>query len=197
MEKKSAPVFKMRINKDDTSNQEVDYIALVDNPAIEVNWMAFSKQYKFTADKEKRIITGPLMIADMPIYRYGKIPMTDEVGEYYTVFDKQTVYDIAEKFFRNKLTDQFNIMHDGGQRTKGVYIIESILVDSTRGMAAPEAFKGINDGSWIVSVKVDNEEIWNDYVKTGTLKGFSVEGIFGIEADSIMETLKAMIRRNL
>lgn len=196
MEKKDLPIFKMRINKDDTSNQEVDYIALVDNPAIEVNWMAFNKHYKFVSDKERRIITGPLMIADMPIYRHGKIPMTDEVGEYYTVFDKQTVYDIAEKFFRNKLTDQFNIMHDGGQRTKGVYIIESILVDKSRGMDAPQAFKGINDGSWIVSVKVDNDEVWEDYVKTGTLKGFSVEGIFSVEPEDVIDTIQAMIAQN-
>ena len=30
----------------------------------------------------------------------------------------------------------------------------------------------------MVSVKVNNEDIWNNYVKTGKVKGFSIEGYF-------------------
>jgi hypothetical protein len=72
-------------------------------------------------------------------------------------------------------------MHDSNQRTEGVYMIESFIVDASRGVAPPKAFEGISEGSWIGTVKIDNDEIWNDFVKTGKLKGFSVEGIFSPE----------------
>jgi hypothetical protein len=193
------PVFKMMINKEDTSAQAVDYVALVDQPAIETNWMAFDKQYKFSADNDRRLIMGPLMIADMPIVRHGVIPFTQEVGDYYVLFDKATVYDIAEKFFRNGNTSNFNMMHDSNKRTEGVYMIESFIVDSSRGVSAPKAFEGISEGSWIATIKVDNDEIWNDFIKTGKVKGFSVEGIFSpqyenTEDERILQTIADMVK---
>lgn len=193
------PVFKLKINKEDSSESAVDFIALVDHPAIELNWEAFSKHYKFTADKERRLVMGPLMVADMPIYRKGKIPFTQEVGEYYTVFDKQSIYDIAEKFFRNGYTSNFNIMHDGNKRLDGVYMVESMFVDQSRGVSAPKSFEGISDGSWITTLKIDNDEVWNEYIKTGVLKGFSVEGIFTpeyvlTEDEAILNTIAEMTK---
>jgi hypothetical protein len=59
----------------------------------------------------------------------------------------------------------------------GVYLIESILKDSDRGMKAPDNFEDAPDGSWFISAKVDNDEIWNE-IKNGTWAGFSVEGFF-------------------
>ena len=193
------PVFKLRIKQEDESAQAVEYVALVDEPAIEMDWQEFSKQYGFSAEKERRLLMGALMVADMPIYRKGRIPNTDEMGEYYVMFDKQTIYDIVQKFFRNGYTSNFNIMHDSNQRIKDVYMIESMIVDSSRGVSAPQAFTGISEGSWITTVKVDNEEIWQEYVKTGKLKGFSVEGIFSPEYveskdEQILETIADIVK---
>ena len=194
-----APVFKMKINVDDASSQEVQYIALVDQPAIELNWMAFDKQFKFSADPDRRLVMGALMVADMPIFRNGKIPGTEAVGDFYVVFDKQTIFDIVDKFFRNGYTSNFNIQHDPNQRTKGVHLIESFIIDSSRGVSAPKAFEGISEGSWIGTVKVDDDEIWNEFVKTGKLKGFSVEGIFSpeyvaTEDERILQTIADMTK---
>ena len=61
---------------------------------------------------------------------------------------------------------------------EGVYLIESFIIDSMRGIKAPEGFEDLPDGSWFISCKVDNEAIWNDYIKSGKFKGFSVEGLF-------------------
>ena len=193
------PVFKMKINKDDKSAQSVEYIALVDQPAIEMDWMAFSKHFQFAADKERRLIMGALMVADMPIYRKGVIPFTDQEGEFYVSFDKETIYDIVEKFFRNGYTSNFNMMHDSNQRTEDVYMIESFIVDSSRGVAPPKAFEGISEGSWIATIKVDNDEVWDDFIKTGKVKGFSVEGIFspepnGTEDEQILQTIADMTK---
>ena len=95
--KKKLPIYTMSITEDgDTS---VSYIALVDSPATERSWFAFSKQMKFKVDAKRRIITGALMVADLPIYRIG------ETGdEYYVVFPAAEIEKIAQNFFKQKNT---------------------------------------------------------------------------------------------
>jgi len=171
------PVYKLRIKETDTDTSEVSYVAMVDEGAILLDWVTFSKQARFSADKDRRLIMGALMVADMPIYR-----RTDK-GEFYVVFDKEEIMKIAQKFFRKGYVSNFNLMHDSDKKTEGVYVIESFIVDSSRGVSPPKAFEGISEGSWLVTVKVDNEALWNDYIKTGELKGFSVEGMFDFEMD--------------
>src|SRR3990172_85361 len=158
---KQLPVYKLHINENDNNDLQVNYVALVDTPAVELNWMAFDKKIRFAADNERRLIMGALMVANMPIYR------KDETrGEYYVVFDKETIYQIIQKFFLKCFISNFNIMHDEGRTVEGVYIIESFIVDDTRGVSAPKAFEGISQGSWLATVKVDNDEVWNNYIKT-------------------------------
>ena len=89
-------VYKAQIDPDTTSDLEVNFIGLVDRPAIERNFNAFkSNEQKahFTLNEEKRIISGPAMIADMPLYRKD-----EQLGEYYVVFDKIAIRCIVEKF---------------------------------------------------------------------------------------------------
>jgi hypothetical protein len=43
-------------------------------------------------------------------------------------------------------------------------------------------------GTWMVSVKVNNEEVWEEFVKTGKVKGFSIEGYFSDNADRPKES---------
>lgn len=164
------PVYRFKCLPDDESKLEA--VALVDTPAIEMNWQAFSNNnYKFSAIKEKRIISGPLMVADLPIYR------RDKRGEYYGVFQKEDIYNLRNKFFKQSLDKSVNIMHDSAQMVDGVYMIESFLIDSERGIFSPKGYN-LTDGSWFGSYKVDNDDIWNDFIKTGEFKGFSVEGLF-------------------
>ena len=164
------PVYRFKCLPDDESKLEA--VALVDTPAIEMNWQAFSNNnYKFSAIEEKRIISGPLMVADLPIYR------RDSSGEYYGVFEAEDIYNLRNKFFKQSLDKSVNMMHDSNQMVEGVYMIESFLIDSTRGIFSPKGYN-LTDGSWFGSYKVDNDEIWNDFIKTGEFKGFSVEGLF-------------------
>jgi len=129
------------------------------------------KMSKFSSNKEKKIISGALMVADLPIYR------KDEQGEYYGLFTAEDIYNIRNKFFKNNNTKSVNEMHDPNKMIEGVYMIESFIIDSKRGINAPDGLK-LTDGSWFGSYKVDNEDIWNDFIKTGEFKGFSVEGVF-------------------
>lgn len=122
---------------------------------------------------DKQIISGPAMIPDKPIYRRGK---NDE--EYNVVFSKSTIQKIVERYFKNQYGNNFNLQHKQNMLADGVYLIESFIIDSMRGIKAPEGFEDLPDGTWFISCKVDNEAIWNEYIKSGKFKGFSVEGLF-------------------
>jgi hypothetical protein len=174
-------IFELVI--DDSQESGVDYIALVDHPAIESNWMAFSKQkHNFAIqDEEQRIVSGYFMKADLPIVR-----IDDQGNEFYVVFRKDTIKDIVFKYMQNGYNANTNLMHDPRQLAEGVYLFESLLIDSKRGIKAPEGFEDAPDGSWWGSMKVDNDEIW-DMIKNGTFRGFSVEGIFKQSRKATME----------
>jgi len=122
-------------------------------------------------NEERRIVTGPLMIANLPIYR--KSP---DGFEFYVVFDADTIEQLVMKYYKAGLQHSVNLMHNGIQ-VEGVYMFESFIVDSQRGIAAPKGFENVPDGSWFGSYKIENEEVWN-LVKAGKFRGFSVEGIF-------------------
>lgn len=130
------------------------------------------KQAFVIQDEEQRIISGPLMLADTPIYRNDAIR-----GEYYVTFTKQTIKEIVQKLFKKGYHNNVNLMHDNGQVVQGLTMFESWVTDETRGVKPLRGFEDVPDGSWFVSYKVDNDEVWNK-VKKGEFLGLSVEGNF-------------------
>lgn len=174
-------------------DQKEFQIALVDEPAIESDWIAFSKnvdsQHEFKIQsKERRIVSGYAMIADLEIPRY------DERRGYYNVtFRKGNIEKIWLNFHRNNLMTNTNEMHQSGQFAKGVFVCESFIIDSERGIKAPEGFKQEPDGSWFISMKVENDEVWQK-VLDGKFRGFSIEGRFRERpAETFREKLKDII----
>jgi hypothetical protein len=152
-------------------------LALVDEPAIMVDWQEFSAQkkaYRFEADEKRRILTGPLMIPNLPI------PRIDEKTqkEFFVRFDGQTTEKMLKSFMRDGLTKNINLMHDKNLIAEGVYIFEAWMADESRGVKAPEAFKDLPDRTIYGSVHVANEELYNEFIATGKLRGFSIEGLF-------------------
>lgn len=168
-------VYKAQIDPSFDSDLEVNYIGLVDRPAIERNFQAFKAQQQraaFVLNEEKRIISGPAMIADMPIYRKDA-----QLGEYYVVFDKPAIQSIVEKFSAKGYLKNFNLFHNAQQQVSDVTIFNSFVSDAELGVAPLTGFEDVTDGSWFISAKVNNQQVW-DNVKAGTIKGFSVEGLF-------------------
>jgi hypothetical protein len=168
------PVYKMDIVSDESSDLEVDYVALVDKPAIEKNFLAFNEHMQkmaFAIQDDEQIITGALMLADKPIYR------NDENGEYYVVFSKDTIKKIAQKFFTKGYQSNVNLMHDSGKKLDGLTMYESWITDTKRGIQPMKGFEDVPEGSWFGSFKVNNPDVWQ-MVKDGKVKGFSVEGLF-------------------
>lgn len=167
------PLYELVINDDDHSG--VTAVALVDNPAIEVNFHAFSKQnpIKFqTFNNEKRIIAGFLMLANKKIYR------NDSKGEYDVFFSAPTIEKIVNKYHKNQYSNRVNPMHESMLILPDIYMVSDFIIDSTKGINTPNGFDVQPDGSWFGMFKVNNDEIWNEYIKTGIFKGFSVEGFF-------------------
>jgi hypothetical protein len=164
------PVVYLTI--DDNEEAGVEAIALVDNPAIERNWMAFSKQsksYQFEiTNEEKRVISGPLMISDLPIFR-----KTEEGEEYYVVFNADTIRKIVYKYMKEGRTNSVNEMHETA--LDGVFMFESFIIDDRK--KTPKGYDELPEGSWFGSFRVENDDVWQQ-VKDGDFRGFSVEGLF-------------------
>lgn len=168
-------VYQIDIDEGDLSTG-VEYVALVDDPAILRTWQAFNaEQIRFQTFNDatgRHIVQGPLMIPDMPIYRNDPTH-----GEHYVIYSKDSIQKIARKFFRMKNTGNVNLMHIPSATVNDVYMIESFIIDSERGIHAPDGFKNLPDGTWFGSYYVENEKVWQE-VTNGTFKGFSVEGFF-------------------
>ena len=167
-------VYKAQIDPNPLSELEVNFIGLVDRPAIERNFLAFNTNHpaKFTINEDKQIISGPAMIADMPLYRKD-----DQFGEYYVIFDKQAIQCIVEKFSSKGYLKNFNLFHDEQQKVSDVTIFNSFISDKELGISPLTGFEDVADGSWFISAKVNNDAVWQK-VKQGMIKGFSVEGLF-------------------
>ena len=149
----------------------VNHISLVQNPAVESNFMAFSKekqQVMFTANEEKQMITGVLMRCDYPIYRND-----EQLGEYYIQFGADTIKLMAEKILKDNNQNAINIEHIPNSDIEGVDMIEMYIKNSANGIS-PKGFEDINDGSLFATYKVNNTAVW-DYIKQGQFKGFSIE----------------------
>jgi hypothetical protein len=172
------PLIDMTI--DDHEETGVEFIAFVDTPAIEREWMAFNAMPKMefkVANEEKRIVSGPVMVANLPIYRRD-----EEMGEYYVKFSPDAIQKIVQRFFKNRMTTNVNLMHE--TPVSDVYMIESFIIDERK--KTPEGFSTLPKGSWFGSFKVENDEMWAK-VKSGEVRGFSIEGIFTDEAQKELD----------
>ncbi len=172
-------------------------IALVDSPAIGLNYQAFAPHKFEVINEDKRIVMGAAMIPDLPIYR------RDERGEYYAIFKKETIKSLVQKLFKENKHNVFNEQHNAFKILDGVYIYQSFITDAELGISAPSGFENVADGTWFIAAKVENDEAWAKVKEEGILKGFSVEGVFDLEPykfkqmnklnlESVISTLKSV-----
>jgi hypothetical protein len=134
-------------------------------------------------NEEQRIISGPLILADMLIYRNN-----EQFGEHYVKFTADTIKAIAIKWAKRKNMDKVNLMHDSAQIVDGVTMFESFIVDKARGILPMAGYEDVADGSWFGSFYVENDQVWTS-IKEGTYKGFSVEGLFDYEQPKTAEEM--------
>ena len=169
---------------DDDEAIGVEAISVVENPAIESDFIALNKQEIKLAeiDKEKRLLMGALLIPQKPIYRRnGK-------DEYYIFFSKKTVARASQMYLQNGNQSNSTLEHES--ELKGLTLVESWIVEDKAKDKTALYGLDVPVGTWMGSVKVDNDDIWNDYVKTGKVKGFSIEGYFADKLERPNEELK-------
>jgi len=176
---------------DDKDAIGVEAISVVESPAIESDFIALKNQEIKLAEinKEKRLLMGALLIPEKPIYRRnGK-------KEYYVFFSADTVMKASQMFLQNGNQSNSTLEHDG--ELKGLTLVESWIVEDKAKDKTALYGLDVPVGTWMGSVKVENEEIWNDYVKSGKVKGFSIEGYFADKMEQKEEVEEEMSEDDL
>ena len=165
----------------------IEAISIVESPAIESDFVALrAEEVKLAeVDKDKKILLGALLIPNKPIYRKG------EEGDYYIFFSKDTIVKASQMYLQNGYQNSTTLEH--AQALKGLTLVESWIVESETQDKSRKYGLDVPVGTWMGAVKVNNNEIWDEYVKTNKVKGFSIEGYF---ADK-MEQPKEKIKDNL
>jgi hypothetical protein len=133
----------------------VDKISLVEEPAIEIDFMYFNKQIeKYRFDNDLQIVIGPAMIPDLKIIR------VDDNGNYYdVVFSKETILKIAKKFMKEARTNDINQDHENKKKT-GTYVYESWIVEDENDKAIQKYGYDVPVGTWMVSMQIEDKETW-------------------------------------
>ena len=178
---------------DDQMAEGISAISIVESPAIESNFIALKNHaVQFaTVDNDKRILMGPALIPNKPIYR------NQDGEEFYVYFSKATIEKASQLYLKNGNQSKATLEHEIS--INGLTLVESWLkIDEQHDKSAAY---GLNDpvGTWYVAMKVDNAEIWDEYVKTGKVKGFSIEGFFADKStvmnrhESKLEQLKNLL----
>ena len=169
----------------------VDAISIVESPAIESDFVALKNQEIKLAevDKEKKILMGALLIPNKPIYRNGA------EGEYYIFFSKDTIVKASQMFLQNGKQSNSTLEHN--QALNGLTLVESWIVEDKVHDKSVKYGMDLPLGTWMGSVKVNNEDVWNEYVKTNKVKGFSIEGYFADKMEAPKENVEEQLSEEL
>jgi len=190
-------LIELFINPDPKDGSGATAIATVDNPAINQNYFAFNsslKKYNIQlssnkdvfkpVDGDKQILAGALMIPEMEIYR-----VDDATGKEYNVkFTKDTIEQIVKKFSQLNFANNINQMHDPNKIIKDSYLYQSFIINRSMGIMPPLNQSHLPDGTWFGFVYVGDNNVWNEFIKTGIYRGFSIEGNFYERPVTSMET---------
>ncbi len=170
-------IYELFIDED-SDFSGIEAISIVENPAIEEDFIALkAAEVKLTeVNKERRILMGAALVPNKEIYR------RNSEGEYYIKFSSETVRKASQLFLSRGKQNNATLEHEveiGGLSVVESWIVEDEVQDKSRkyGLSVPV-------GTWMVSVKVNNEEIWEEFVKTDRVKGFSIEGFFTDKLDT-------------
>lgn len=171
MEKNKLPIIYLSIDEEDMGSG-VDTISFVENPATEVSWMKFSKETKLTFQKDeaKRMVTGPVMLAETPIYRYS-----ETIGEYFVKFSEETILSMMKKYFKDGKINRVNEHHNSKRMVEGVRMVESFIVGDR---IKSELYPDLPQGTWVATFFIEDEEYWNNTIMNDEFGGFSLEGMF-------------------
>ena len=159
-------------------DSETEAISMVTEPAIESDFVFFSKdkdivKEAFSSD-EKHMVYGAVLRPDFPIYRY------DGENEYYLEFTSESIERMARDYMMNYRQGNVTIQHE--EYANEVFMVESwIKQDMDKDKSVSVGLdKSLPIGTWFCGFYVNNNDIW-ERIKSGELKGFSVEAMIDLE----------------
>lgn len=163
--------YKAKFNPDSLN---VFAVSLVEQPAMEGNFVAFQKNEEVLfKEVSKNRFMGLILEPDKEIYRnQNGVEFTISIPEEEV---KKFAYNFQKQGFQNNST----LQHDG-EPIKGVSFVETWLIEN------PEIDKSTNfgfhypKGSWMGVMEFENEEVAKQY-KEGKIKGFSIEAYMQLE----------------
>jgi hypothetical protein len=163
----------------------IDAISLVSAPAIEQDFVFFGKEKNnltfAKVDEDKRMLISPALIPDKQIFRHD--PQTQ--SDYYVFFSKDTVRQASELYLKNN--NHHKATQEHSERVSGVLTVESWIIDDPKMDKSTLYGFSLPKGTWMVSMRITNDEIWKE-IKSGTLKGLSIEGYFTDKMEKMSET---------
>ena len=166
-------LYELLIDENDQFLSGVNAISIVENPAIGSDFIALGDQKPILlaeVDKDRQILMGAALIPSKPIYR------KDGDEEYYVYFSKETIAKTAEAFFRNN--NQNNATLEHSEVLENMTVFESWIVEDPEFDKSKKYGLEVPEGTWMVSMKVDDKDVWDNYVKDNKVFGFSIEGKF-------------------
>ena len=166
-------LYELLIDENDLLLSGVHALSIVENPAIQSDFIALGDQKPVLlaeVNKDKQILMGAALIPDKPIYR------KDGDEEYYVYFSKETIAKTAEAFFRNN--NQNNATLEHAEVLENMTVFESWIVEDPEFDKSKKYGLEVPSGTWMVSMKVDDKDVWDNYVKDNKVFGFSIEGKF-------------------
>ena len=171
---------------DDAESLAIDAISLVSSPAIEENWVYMSNPKNNLTlskiDEEKKTIISPALIPNKSIFRFN----ADTNQEYYVYFSRETVKQASELYLKHNNHHKATLEHT--DRLAGILTVESWVKAGDSDKSKLYGYD-LPDGTWLVSMKVDNPEIWA-LVKDKKIAGLSIEGYFVDRVESLQKQTK-------
>jgi hypothetical protein len=171
--------YKITYNPENTSEDSFEGvygISLVGESANGFKFVSLkeNKKIEFKSDVEKRLLISPVLVPGQKIYR-------DWVKDGCTIeFDKETIALASQFFLKNGMQKNSTIEHDGNM-IDGITVVELWLVDNPELDKSKHYGFDVPEGTWMVAMKVDSDNLWNNYIKTGIVTGVSIDSYFGIE----------------
>ena len=162
----------------------IEAISIVESPAIEEDFVALKSDEIKLAEisKDKKLLMGALLVPNKPIYRKSG------EDEYYIYFSKNTISKASQLYLKNGNQNNSTLEHQ--HQLSGLTLVESWIVESETQDKSRLYNLNVPVGTWMGTVKVNNDEVWNEYVKTNKVKGFSIEGYFADKMEHPKESVE-------
>ena len=158
-------------------DSETYAISMVEQPAIESDFVALSEQKEekiqaFLESDERHMVYGAALIPDKDIYR------NNGEQEFYISFTKESIEKMSQEFMKEYRQNEVTLDHE--EMANDITITESWLVEDSYKDKANALGINVPEGTWMVGMKVNQIDVW-ERVKSGELKGFSVESMISLE----------------